>query len=102
MLKQGKAMAHRLFGLRGKLYVSKMKAIIAEDGDRIAIRFTEMVKPSGKFTPINLGTLANEFRLPLTVLDDYLPDLTDGAYPSGTWERLRARGYTAKMIGVEW
>lgn len=50
--------------------------------------------------------IANEFRLPLTVLDDYLPELTrfngEFRYPSGTWERLQMRGVTAKMIGVEW
>jgi hypothetical protein len=95
-------MQHRLFGLRGNAYVSRMKEIMREDGAAIAERFAQLTNSEGKFTPVHLGMLANEFRLPVAVIDDYLPDLTDGKYPSGTWERLRARGYTAKMIGVQW
>ena len=95
-------MRHRLYGLRGKCYVSRMKEIINKDGESIATRFAQIVESNGKFTPLDLGSIANEFQLPITVIDDYLPDLTGGAYPSGTWERLQKRGYTAKKIGVAW
>jgi hypothetical protein len=95
-------MQHRLLGLRGNAYVSRMKEIMKADGALIVKRFEQIIAEDGRFTPKHLGILASEFRLPLTVLDDYLPDLTGGRYPSGTWERLRQRGYTAKAIGVQW
>jgi hypothetical protein len=95
-------MQHRLLGLRGNAYVSRMKEIMKADGALIVKRFEQIIAEDGRFTPKHLGILASEFRLPVAVIDDYLPDLTDGKYPSGTWERLRARGYTAKMIGVQW
>lgn len=93
---------HRLYGLRGKAYVKTMKRIMVEDGDKITARFNELARSYGKFTPRHLGLLATEFRLPLTVLDNYLPTLTEGRYPSGTWERLKDRGVSAIDIGVNW
>ena len=96
-------MKHRLHGLRGQNYVSETKRIIAKDGDAIRRRFAEiLVLNRGKFTPNNLGELAVEFRLPLAVLDDYLPTLTEFVYPSGTWQRLKDRGCKARDIGVVW
>jgi hypothetical protein len=90
-------MNHRLQGLRGKAYVAEMKRIMAEDGPKIAKRFNEL-REYGGFTPRDLGTLSFEFQLPLTVLDDYLPELTGNAYKAGTWERLQARGCKASDI----
>jgi hypothetical protein len=90
-------MDHRLQELRGTAYVAEMKRILAEEGPRITKRFNEL-REYGGFTPRGLGTLAFEFQLPLTVLDDYLPDLTGGAYKTGTWERLKDRGCKARDI----
>lgn len=95
-------MQHRLYGLRGRAYVSEFKRILAEDGDRLRQRFEEIRTEKGKFTPPDLGRLCVEFKLPVTALDAYLSHVTNGEYPSGTWERLRDRGCTAKQIGVIW
>lgn len=101
-------MQHRLHGLRGRAYVLEMKRIMAELSPLIRQDFFLIVKEKGKFTPNDLGAMAMKWRLPLTVLDDYLPDLTvlpgekHPLYPSGTWERLRDRGMKARDIGVEW
>ena len=94
-------MQHRLYGLRGKVYVKKYKTIFQEEGSAIAQRFKEMQQKEGKFTPPMLGEICNEFRLPVKVMDEFLADL-DVGYPAGTWQRLKDRGCTAKMIGVEW
>jgi hypothetical protein len=93
---------HRLVGLRGKPYIIRSKQIMAKEGENIAATFAAVIQEKGKFTPLDLGALAVEFRLPITLLDDYLPTLTKGRYATGTWERLRDRGCTAKMIGVIW
>ncbi len=97
---------HRLFGLRGKAYVKEMKRIMAEDGEAIAQSWHRRVRENGQFSAKDLGALANEFRLPLTVLDDYLPELVghsqDLTYRAGTWERLKSAGVKAKDIGVVW
>ena len=95
-------MRHRLYGLRGRAYVSEYKRILAEDKDSILARFNDIKTTQGKFTPLDLGRLCVEFELPVTVLDAYLSDLTNGEYPTGTWERLRDRGCKAKDIGVTW
>jgi hypothetical protein len=95
-------MQHRLAGLKGKPYILRSKELIAEDGDKIAAAFSLVVSTTGRFTPCDLGALAVEFRLPIALLDDYLPSLTGGRYPTGTWERLRDRGCTARAIGVVW
>lgn len=95
-------MKHRLYGLRGHSFKVAYKRILAEEGEAIRSKFFEIVERDGKFSPRALGEIAVEFRLPLTILDDCLPDLTDGAYPSGTWERLKDRGVKARDIGVVW
>lgn len=93
---------HRLAGLRGKPYIVRSKEIMAAEGESIAAAFAAVIQEKGKFTPLDLGALAVQFQLPVTLLDDYLPTLTKGRYATGTWERLRDRGCTAKMIGVVW
>ncbi len=95
-------MQHRLYGLRGKAYVAKHKQILAEEGDQIVQAFNNIVEQKGKFTKEDLGTLCNQFRMPVTLMDDCLPELTGFYYPSGTWDRLRDRGVKASDIGVKW
>ena len=92
-------MQHRLHGLRGKAYVAAYKQILADEGIAIAQKFADLVSRDGKFTLRSLGELCNHFRLPVTLMDDCLPSLTNGAYPTGAWERS---GCTAKQIGVNW
>jgi hypothetical protein len=96
-------MQHRLSGLRGKAFVAKYKQILAEEGEAISSAYFAEVEASGdKFTPMSLGRLANKLRLPLSILDDCLPELTGYCYSSGTWDRLKDRGCKAKDIGVVW
>ncbi len=93
-------MQHRLYGLRGKAYVNKMKEIYETDREAIRIEFNKIVNSNGKFTPKDLGDMCNKFRLPVTVMDDYLDSLE--LLPCGTWDRLKDRGCRAKDIGVMW
>lgn len=93
---------HRLHGLRGKAFVREYKRILAEESDSILAVFEQELNTYGKLTAKGLGRIAMATRLPLTVLDDCLPSITNNRYPIGTWERLRDIGFTAKGIGVEW
>lgn len=93
---------HRLHGLRGATFVAEYKRILATESDNILAVFEQEVRTHGKLTAKGLGRIAMATRLPLTVLDDCLPSITNNRYPSGTWERLRDIGFTAKDIGVEW
>ncbi|MCT7965060.1 hypothetical protein NG799_01775 [Laspinema sp. D1] len=93
-------MQHQLYGLRGKVYVKKLKELYAELGPLIQQDFNQIIESTGKFTPLNLGELCIKHRIPVTVMDDWLSTLT--AYPTGTWENLRSRGCKARDIGVVW
>jgi len=94
-------MQHRLYGLRGRAYVQKYQEIFNSERDEILKAFNEIIANNdGKFTPLCLGKLANQFCLPVSVMDKYLSSLK--LIPVGTWERLRDRGCKAKDIGVEW
>ena len=89
---------HRLYGLRGKAYVAKYRQILTEEGEAIALAF-ETAASKGKFTLRDLGELCNRFQMPVKLMDDCLPSLTNERYPTGTWERS---GVKAKDIGVVW
>jgi hypothetical protein len=93
---------HRLYGLRGQAYVAKYKQILSEDGEAIKAAFSAILVTKGKFTPNDLGSLCNQFGLPLTLMDDCLPELSEFRYATGTWDRLKDRGVKAHDIGVEW
>ncbi len=96
-------MQHRLYGLRGKAYVAEYKRIFYQDREAILDAFNFLVeKNGGRFTPKCLGELCNQFRLPLTVMDGFLPEITNYRYSTGTWQRLKDRGCRAKDIGVVW
>lgn len=95
-------MNHRLYGLRGPSYVKEYKKILATERQLILEAFNAEILRAGTLTPRGLGRMAVSLRLPLTILDDCLPEITNGRYPSGTWERLRGRGVTANDIGVSW
>lgn len=92
---------HRFHGLRGQAYVREYKRLLEELRSPIKKEFDSIVKAQGKFTPIDLGVIANKFQLPVTVTDEFLADIVS-RYPSGTWQRLQDRGCRAKNIGVEW
>lgn len=96
----GNLCQHRLHGLRGQSYVKVLKEIVASEADEIRKAYQTIVEDQGKFTCLSLGYLCNKFRLPVTVMDDILPDFTD--YPAGTWERLKDKGCKARDIGVMW
>lgn len=89
---------NRLYGLRGKDFAKEYKRLYTEVGGAVTQRYFEVVEKSGKFTPKNLGQLAREFRLTIKVMDEWLPDLTNGNYPFGTWERLKDRGVKASQL----
>lgn len=95
-------MKHRLYGLRGKAYITRYKEILVTDRIAILAAFNKRVERDGKFTPRHLGELCNQFQLPVKVMDEFLPDITNRKYSSGTWKRLQERGYRAKDIGVSW
>lgn len=93
-------MQHRLYGLRWQEYVRELKRLCVELRSPIEEEFRAVVERQGKFTPNDYGAMAMKFRLPLTVLSQYLADYN--LMPSGSWERLQWRGCKAKDIGVEW
>ena len=93
---------HRFYGLRGQSYVKAYKEFLAQHGEGIAFCFNAIVEAKGKFTPQDLGFLCNEFLVPVKLMDDCLPSLSCLQYPTGTWERLQARGMKARDIGVVW
>jgi len=94
-------MKHRLHGLRGSSYTNEYKRLYKELEPELRLAFQSRVAMSdGKFTPRDFGAIAVEFRLPLTVLDDFLSGYR--LIPSGTWDRLKDRGCKAKDLGVEW
>lgn len=95
-------MQHRLYGLRGQTYVRKYKEIYQQEKDAIIKAFDELVSTEGKFSAKMLGKLCNQFKLPVTVMDEFLSEATNFRYPSGTWDRLRDKGVKAKDIGVAW
>jgi hypothetical protein len=93
---------HRLYGLRGKAYVTRYKQIFESDRVAILAAFNDLVGRDGKFTPMHLGQLCNQFQVPVKVMDDFLPEITNRKYSAGTWQRLKDRGCKAKDIGVTW
>jgi hypothetical protein len=96
-------MQHRLIGLRGKAYVAEYKRILNKERGEILAIFEEIVAANdGKFSAKSLGQLASRIRMPLTWIDDCLPEITNYRYPSHTWDRLKDRGVKAKDIGVVW
>lgn len=100
---------HKLYGLRGKAFGNRVKELFYELGPDIAIAYHQRVKETGKFTPKDLGEFCMRFRLPLTVMDDWLPELTKFEYATGTWDRIRESKLTgtnrrvkASDLGVVW
>ena len=95
-------MQHRFYGLRGDTYVKARKVIFEEIKKELAEDFHRIVKQeNGKFTPRNFGELAMRYRIPLSILQDYLFEL--GLVPcSSLWDHLKDRGCQAKDIGVRW
>lgn len=91
-------MNHRLYGLRGKAYTKRYKEIFESDRTNILAAFDSICQASGKFTPRNLGELCLQFNLPVKVMDEFLPDITNHRYSSGTWERLQEKGCKVKDI----
>jgi hypothetical protein len=72
--------------------------------ESIAIRripnWRKIIETNGKFSPKNLGELAIKYQLPVTAMSEILEER--GCLPTGTWERLKDRGCTARSIGVVW
>lgn len=94
-------MQHKLYGLRGKAYANKVKHLNSVLKPEIKSWVENRVK-KGSFTPKDLGELAIEFRLPMTFLDKYLSELTDGILSNGLWTYLSDNGMKARDIGVIW
>lgn len=99
---------HRLYGLRGKAYGRSVKALYQELGPAILEEYQRINAEKGKFTPIDLGSLCMKFRIPLTVMDDWLPELTEFEYRR-SWDRIREsqlmgtnRRVKASDLGVIW
>lgn len=82
--------------------MAKYKTLYAELSPTLKEEFQTIVENNGKFSALDLGLLCVKHQIPLTVMDDWLPEITDFAYASGTWERLRKNGVKAKDIGVAW
>jgi len=97
-----KTVQHRLYGLRGNAYRVEKRRLRKLLNPSIKLEFDKIYRIEGTFTPKDLGRLANQFRLPLTVLDEFLPQATNYKYKTGTLERLKDRGLKAKDIGVIW
>jgi hypothetical protein len=93
-------MKHRLSGLRGYPYIEKLRSIARSEGLNIQVSFDKIIKEKDKFNLKDLSVLAIEYRLPVTAMSEILEELR--LLPTGTWERAKARGCTAKSIGVEW
>jgi len=83
-----------------RFYRVKHKELYDFLKDELKAEFDKIYNSQNKFIPRNLGTLANHFVLPLPILDDFLNGATEGKYPIGTWESLKARGLKATDIGV--
>ncbi|ACK73703.1 hypothetical protein PCC7424_5627 (plasmid) [Gloeothece citriformis PCC 7424] len=95
-------MQHLLYGLRGQAYIKKYRELFSSLREEIKLEFLQIVKQKQKFTRQDLGYLCIKFKIPVKVMDEWLPDISDRLYPTGTWERLQSRGCKAKDIGVEW
>jgi hypothetical protein len=95
-------MQHRLHGLRGNEYRVEKRRLRKLLNQNIKLEFDKIYQVEGTFTPRDLGRLANLLLLPLTVLDEFLPQATDYKYKTGTWDRLKDKGLKAKDIGVMW
>ena len=100
-------MKHRLYGLRGTEFVKERDRFFEQIKDDSAKDFNQLVEsnksesfPDGKFTPRNLGELCNKYRLWPKTLNEFLAQLN--LLRSGTWEKLKERGATAKSLGVNW
>lgn len=100
---------HRLYGLRGKAFGKRVKELFNELGPDIKAAYQQIVKETGKFTAKDLGELCMQFRIPVTVMDDWLPELTNFEYATGTWDIIRNsklegtnRLVKARDLGVIW
>lgn len=62
-------------------------------------RFNDMYRHKSKFTPTNLFTLAHYYGVSVEALVYRLEEM--GLLPSGTWERLRARGLKVRKVQQE-
>lgn len=92
-------MQHRFYGLRGYGWVAAYKAAYLELKPQIKEDFDLVLKTYGRFTPRDLGILCHKYAIPVKVMDEWLPEITNFVYPSGSWERSKLK---PKDIGVRW
>jgi hypothetical protein len=93
---------HRFYGLRGEAYGLEKERIYDVEKESIASYFWDIYDRSGKFTPKDLGACAMHYKIPLTIMSEFLHKATNGKFPSTTWDLLKERGCKAKDIGVVW
>jgi hypothetical protein len=84
------------------LYAAEYKRIYNTEQQQILNAFNTIIAENGKFTARHLGALCNQFRLPVKVMDEFLPEITNHQYRCGTWERIKRSGIKARHIGVIW
>lgn len=100
-------MQHRLHGLRRSNYIAKYNQLYGDLEKDIKEDFYRIKRETGKFSARDLGSIAVKYRLPLTVLDEFMSGY--GLMPPGIWEKLKnsinkstGKKFAAKDIGVEW
>ena len=93
-------MQHRLYGLRGQAYVKEYKRLYVELELEIRLAFEEIYSREKRFSLLNLGEMANRFKLPVKVISEYLDGYN--LLKHDAWGLAKERGCKAKDIGVVW
>lgn len=84
---------------RGSIYYGNLKAYLSLKGKDIADKAVEIKTRTGKFTPGNLIEIADHFNFPrkrMKALIEWLEECF--IIPSGTYERLKSRGWQPTKI----
>ena len=94
---------HKLYGFCGEAYELEKERIYEQEKDAIAKYFWDVHNKNGEFTPRDFGSIAVKFCIPLKVMDDFLNKATNGAFPAGTWDKIKAEsGYKLLGLGAIW
>lgn len=84
---------------RGNIYYGNLKAYLSLRGKDIAEKAVKVKKNTGKFTPGDLIEIADYFNFPrkrMKALIEWLEECS--IIPSGTYERLKSRGWQPTKI----
>jgi hypothetical protein len=89
-------MTNQLQGLRGQAYYSRLKAILAECGQQMALDAHNIKRDTGKFTVVDIGRLARRYELNYKATCEWLEE--SGVLRTGTYDYILDGGIRVRDI----